>query len=217
MTQTKLIPSTRAHFYSLAFPKRPRLATHGHGEGEWVTGAWLIGNCYRATNPIYGAYPPGYLVRVHSMFPDARKVLHVFSGGLTFDAAMKPLQEATRRYEVDSPELELVDAMGPAEGRSPTWQGDVCAMPAEWAGRFDLILADPPYSAADAVRYGYPMPQSRKVMRELRRVAQPGANLVWLATDWPMHRKDEWRTWAHIALVRSTNNRVRLVSMFEAV
>lgn len=33
---------------------------------------------------------------------------------------------------------------------------------------------------------------------------------------WPMHRKAEWKTWGTIGLVRSTNHRMRLVSMFEA-
>ena len=88
-------------------------------------------------------------------------------------------------------------------------------MPEDWAGRFDLVLADPPYSSKDAEVYGTPMPNRAKVMRALARVTRPGGNLVWLDTRWPMHRKDQWRCWGHVALVRSTNHRVRLVSMFE--
>jgi hypothetical protein len=38
---------------------------------------------------------------------------------------------------------------------------------------------------------------------------------VWLDQVWPMHRKDEWRTVGRILLQRSTNHRVRLVSIFE--
>jgi hypothetical protein len=34
---------------------------------------------------------------------------------------------------------------------------------------------------------------------------------------WPMHRKDEWRTVGRIMLVRSTNHRVRCVTIFERV
>ena len=202
--------SERARFYNEAFPKRPAL-NHSNG---WVTGTWAIGACYKNPNKLYGAYPYGYLARVHSMFPDARKILHVFSGGLTRDSAIEPINTATRNF-VFPGDIELVDSRGPDEGRYPTWQSDVCTMPEGWANRFDLILADPPYSPDDAEKYGTKMPVIREVMRELHRVAAPGANLVWLATQWPMHRKDQWKTWAHIGLVRSTNHRMRLVSMFQ--
>lgn len=198
----------RADCYSRAFPDRPAL-NYSNG---WVTGTWAIGACYKNPNPLYGAYPHGYLDRVHSMFPDARRILHVFSGGLTFSEAMQVGIADTGVPFM----LELVDSQGPDEGRYPTWQGDVCAIPEEWTNRFDLILADPPYTKDDAAKYGTKMPVIRDVMRELHRVAAPGANLVWLDQKWPMHRKDQWKTWAHIGLVRSTNHRMRLVSMFQA-
>ena len=43
----------------------------------------------------------------------------------------------------------------------------------------------------------------------------PAAFVVWLDTVWPMHRKDTWRTVGRILLQRSTNHRVRLVTLFE--
>jgi 23S rRNA G2069 N7-methylase RlmK/C1962 C5-methylase RlmI len=189
-----------------------------------VAGTWLIGACYKNPNPLYGAYPHGYLERVHAMFPDAKQVLHVFSGGLTVKHAIAAAWPgvAYRKASGDASAdaglgIELVDLKGPAEGRHPTWQGDIMDMPAEWAGRFDLILADPPYSYADAEHYGTPMVNRAAIIRRLRDVAAKGGNLVWLDQCWPQHRKDQWRTWAHIGLVRSTNHRMRLVSMFEAV
>lgn len=219
----------RAQLYNTKFPKRPPLAS---GDG-WVTGTWAIGACYKNPNPLYGAYPHGYLGRVHSMFPDAQRILHVFSGGLTqlnaAYAAWPELGEAARSIEQnsgvmpntialgDALALELVDMHGPEQGRHPTWQGDLFDMPEAWHGRFDLILADPPYSAADAEKYDVPMVNRGKVLRHLRQFAQEGGNLVWLDQVWPMHRKSDWKTWAHIGLVRSTNHRVRLVTMFEAV
>src|SRR5690606_4613682 len=108
-------------------PDRPPLI----GAKGWVAGTWMIGSCYKNPNKLYGAYPHGYLDRVHSMFPDARKILHVFSGGLILEAAT----EVASKY--CSPELiELIDLHGPAEGRYPTWQGDLFEMPREWFGRF---------------------------------------------------------------------------------
>lgn len=168
---------------------------------------------------LYGAYPHGYLDRVHSMFPDVREILHVFSGGLRVvdvDIGWPPVfvrgveQEVTRNYE-------LVDLKGPAEGRYPTWQGSLFDMPEDWHGRFDLILADPPYSEDDAKKYGTKNPPRGKTFRHLRKFAKTGGHLVWLDQQWPMHSKEQWKCWAHIGLVRSTQHRVRLVSMFEAV
>lgn len=211
----------RAGLYNAAHLTYPPLA----GTDDWVTGTWCIGACYRNGNRLYGAYPRGYLERVHSMFPDARKILHAFSGGLTIHDAMCVL--VAPHGQCDNPtcgawhdaEIELVDMHGPDQGRYPTWQGDLhefCALP-ENAGRFDLILADPPYSAEDAKKYDCPPPRRADTLRALRVACKRGGNLVWLDQVWPMHRKAEWRTWAHIGLVRSTNHRVRLVSMFEAV
>ena len=235
MHMSIITPEQRAGFYNRRFPKRVPLV----GDGM-VVGTWMIGACYKNPNPLYGAYPHGYLERVHSMFPDARNILHVFSGGLTLDPAAdaaagdtlltretcsyadqyKALRRPTcgcRTCWSKWQQIELVDMHGPEQGRFPTWQGDLFDMPEEWAGRFDLVLADPPYSAEDSIKYDCPAPNRGKIMRSLRRVCKRGGNLVWLDQVWPMHRKAEWKTWGTIGLVRSTNHRVRLVSMFEAV
>lgn len=216
-----------ARAYNRKFPDRPKLICSG--KSEMVTGTWMIGSCYKNPNPLYGAYPYGYLERVHAMFPDARRILHVFSGGLTKADACKAAwpdwfcdggdvtgdEIVEELRHVTNHQMELVDMWGPEEGRYPTWQGDVLALPEDWEGRFDLILADIPYSAEDAKKYNCPPPNRGKIMRALARVAQPGGNLVFLDTTWPMHRKTDWKTWGTIGLVRSTNHRVRLVSMFQ--
>jgi hypothetical protein len=206
-------PRQLAAHYSAAFPDRPPMV----GTAEWLTGTWAIGACWKNPNPLYGAYPRGYLQRVHAMFPEAQRILHAFSGGLRIEDARAV---ANRRSDAlcDGPgSIELVDLCGPDQGRYPTWQGDVLAMPAEWAGRFDLVLADPPYSPADAAKYGTKMPRRQDVTAALCRVTRVGGVLVWLDVCWPMHRKDQWRTFGHVGVVRSTNHRVRLASMFEAV
>lgn len=206
---------SRADLYNKAFPKRPPIA-FGNG---MMSGCWMIGACYKNPNPLYGAYPHGYLERVHTMFPDARNVLHVFSGGLTQDAAtsewVKAVPQVGDGTQVVYPP-ELVDIHGPEQGRFPTWQGNLHEMPNEWNDRFDLILADPPYSADDAKLYDCPPPNRGKIMQSLHRVAKPGGNLVWLDQVWPMHKKAQWKTWGTVGLVRSTNHRMRLVSFFEA-
>lgn len=223
--------SRRADLYNKAFPARPPLVFGG--SSGMVVGTWMIGACYKNPNNLYGAYPHGYLERVHAMFPDARRILHVFSGGLKVQEAgelawpglsesILTIQETTginagiiladQGYNIN-----LVDIHGPDQGRYPTWQGDVLDMPEEWAERFDLVLADPPYSTADAVKYDCPPPNRGKIMRALRKVTAKAGNLVWLDQVWPMHRKAEWKTWGTIGLIRSTNHRVRVVSIFQAV
>lgn len=220
----------RATLYNEAFPKRPPLS---YGPDGWVTGTWCIGACYKNPNPLYGAYPHGYLQRVHAMFPDAQRILHAFSGGLIKDVACvkawpdwfcdgvdaSGAEIAEELRHVTNYQMELVDLHGESHGRFPTWQGDVLDYCAIKPGpcSFDLILADPPYTAEDARKYGDTPVNISKTMRALRSVCAKGGNLVWLDQKWPMHRKDEWKTWGHIGLVRSTNHRMRLVSMFEAV
>lgn len=142
------------------------------------------------------------------MFPNAKRVLHAFSGGLTLDAATEQAPGAEK--------IVLVDSQGPDQGRHPTYQGDIIEYCACSCERFDLIIADPPYSTADAERYGVKMPNRGRVTAALRIVAAPSATLVWLDQVWPMHRRSDWSCYGHIALVRSTNHRVRLVSLFEA-
>jgi len=209
-------PTLRAHYYNRRFLDRPPLAS----TREWVVGAWATGAYWKNSNPLHGAYPRTYLERVHAMFPDARHVLHAFSGGLGIAEAIAAYSSGIAdpgEMTVAPESIELIDLKGPDEGRHPTWQGDVLSMPAEWAGRFDLVLADPPYTPEDAARYGVPMPDRLAVTRALRRVTMAGGVLAWLDTVWPMHRKEEWRCWGHVAVVRSTNHRVRLCSLFEAV
>lgn len=196
----------RARLYNERFPHRTPLTS----DDRWIGGAWLIGAAYANPNPLYGAYPRGYLDRVLCMFPGVRSVLHAFSGGLTLQAAVDAM------VTPGDYDIELVDLIT-GHGRAPTHVGDICDLPPSWGERFDLILADPPYSITDAEKYGTPMINRAAVLRSLRLVAKTGGHLVWLDTVWPMHSAEEWRACGHIALVRSTNHRVRLVSFFEAV
>jgi hypothetical protein len=45
-----------------------------------VVGTWIMGNDYRVKTGYYGGYPAGYLRRVRALFPEKRRVLHIFSG-----------------------------------------------------------------------------------------------------------------------------------------
>jgi hypothetical protein len=163
-------------------------------------GVWVIGNDYRNKTPYYGAYPSGYLDRVMALFPELKTpafpghVLHVFSGSLPA-----------------SPHYERCDLVQDAELRCSVYE--LPKIIQNYHPR--LILADPPYSAADAEKYGPPMVDRRRVLAALAEITKPGAHLVWLDTCWPMHRKAQWLTVGRILLQRSTNHRARVISIFE--
>lgn len=184
----------RAASYNAAYPMYPPLVTWG----RWLYGIWEIGNNYRGTSALYGAYPPGYLDRLAAIFPDYPRARwwHVFAGSL-------PQTESYRRIDLN-----------------PDRQPDLLADAQKLSHHLPLatmefVAADPPYSDEDAVAYDTPMPDRRKVMRELAYTTAPGGMLAWLDTVKPMYRAAEWHLWGEIGIARSTNHRVRFVFLFE--
>lgn len=165
------------------------------GEDGRVVGTWIMGNDYRVRSGYYGGYPAGYLRRVAALFPDRRRVLHVFSGKV--DIAAMP--------------GDTVDSNPAME---PTWVADAHDMSAVPLEQYDLVLADPPYSVEDAERYQTTMVKRNVVMRSLAAGLSPGARVVWLDQVLPMYRKNQWSIEAVIGMVKSTNHRFRVVTVF---
>jgi len=183
-----LTPGERAELYHKAFPDFPPL----RADERWLDGMWVMGNNYRGSG-YYGAYPPQYLRRVMALFPDAERILHLFSGSL-------PPGQYVR---FDAKEG---DVTGNAEQLSAYFQEP-----------FDLILADPPYSTEDANHYGLPMVNRNKVLKECERLLQKGGYLIWLDQVLPMFRKDRLHLCGLIGMVRSTNHRFRVASIFKKI
>ena len=181
----------RAARYNAAFPQFPD--SHFRISERWVSATWILGNDYRGSG-YYGAYPPGYMPRISSLFPCARP-LHLFGGSVTSGITVD------RRVTSDV---------------KPRVQADALALPFR-DGSFDLCYADPPYSDLDAARYQAPMPHRRKVLYEVHRAVRRGGFLVWMDTVLPMYRKDMWHWCGAISLWRSTNHRIRGVAIFERV
>lgn len=160
-----------------------------------VVGTWIMGNDYRVKSAYYGGYPAGYLRRVAALFPDRRRVLHVFSGKV--DLAAMPGDT------VDvNPDLE------------PTYIANAHDLASVPLDHYDLVLADPPYSVEDAERYQTTMVKRNVVMRSLAAGMAEGARVVWLDQVLPMYRKDEWTIEAVIGMLKSTNHRFRVVTVF---
>lgn len=172
------------------FPKALFIA----GDGR-VVGTWIMGSDYRVHSGLYGGYPAGYLRRVAALFPDRQCVLHLFSGQVDLDALPGDTLDSDRKLR-------------------PTWVADAHDLSDVPLATYDLVLADPPYSVEDAERYQTTMVKRNVVMRSLAGGMRPGARVVWLDQVLPMYRKSEWVIEAVIGMVKSTNHRFRVVTIF---
>lgn len=172
-----------------------------------VYATWLIGQDYRNKSHFYGAYPPGFLGRLMALMGDVPytrhiagrevpNILHVFSGSLPAGPYVR--LDINRDLDAEY-HGSVYDAAG-IFGSRP---------------KFGLVMADPPYTSSDAVKYGASMVNRGRVLRALADITLPGGYLAWLDTVWPMHRKDQWSTVGRITVIRSTNHRVRLLTIFE--
>lgn len=164
------------------------------GDGRAV-GVWIMGNDYRVKSGYYGGYPATYLKRLRAVFPDKKKVLHLFSGCV--DLKLLP--------------GKTVD-INPNRGADYVDDAEVMSLvPIE---EFDLIAADPPYSCEDSVNYGTPMISRNKVIEVLSRRINPECHIAWLDQVLPMYRKSELRVEATIGIHKSTNHRYRHLVIF---
>lgn len=167
------------------------------GDGRCF-GMWVMGNNYHVTSSYYGGYPHGYLKRIKALFPDAERVLHLFSGSV--DTMECPGDTVDLRAELH-----------------PTYVDDAHTLEMVPLGDYDLVLADPPYSIEDAEHYGTSMVRRNVVLKVLGSRMKPGAHLVWLDQVLPMYRKDQFSVIAYIGMVKSTNHRFRVITIFQKI
>jgi SAM-dependent methyltransferase len=159
----------------------------------WIYGVWYCGTAWDRVR-LHGQYPPTFMKRALSLFPEATDVLHVPSGsidggGVTVD--------------------RVVDSV-----RRPQIQADAAHLPFR-DGSFDLVLSDPPYTRDDSAKYGckpYPL---GKAMEEHHRVLRVGGHLGVLHTYYPRYRRKQWRLRALIAVVTGFMRATRMFSVFE--
>ncbi len=165
---------------------------------EHGSATWFMGNDYRVKSGYYGAYPAGYLKRIKAMFPAAYYVLHVFAGKV--EMGLWPFEQS-----VDiNPDLKPTYVVSAEEMTERE------ILPGVW----DLVLADPPYTAEDAKKYGTKMPNRRKVLKQCALAVRPGGHVVWLDTVWPQFSKKDLTLEGTVSMWRCTNHRIRGVSIF---
>ncbi len=167
--------------------------------GTWRHKLLAANDSRRKQTAYYGSFPTGLWDEIHARYPaDPERTLHLFSGSLPRELGYR----ATADPKVECEYIGLIpDSFRQMEN-----------------GRFDLIIADPPYTPLDAAKYGLPYPDKRKVLRESRRVLTMGGHMVWLDIRSPNNRKKEFKTVAMRALLPAGHNRVvRSLTTYEAV
>lgn len=160
-----------------------------------VIGLWVMGNDYRVASHLYGGYPAGYLRRVKALFFEKERVLHLFSGKV--DIAAFPGETVDIRPELN-----------------PDYLDDAHTLTKVPLPKFDLVMADPAYSHEDSEHYGTPMIQRNVVMKTLGKRLASGTHVVWLDQVLPMYRKADFAVEARIGMVKSTNHRFRVITVF---
>jgi len=176
----------RIENYEKKFPKYSKLLINNN----CIEGIWVMGNNYTTKTSLYGAYPYGYLERIHALFPKTDKMLHLFSGSLP-----------------ESPEYDKVDYN---TGIDAETMADV--LPNDF---YSLILADPPYSIEDCDHYGCCMVKRNVVFKECYKIMEKDGYLIWLDQVLPNYKKIEFDIVARIGMVKSTNHRFRVVTIFK--
>jgi hypothetical protein len=167
------------------------------GDGRLV-GTWVMGNNYTVKSTYYGGYPHGYLKRMRALFPDASgdNTLHLFSG------------------RVDKTILDG-DTVDINVANSPTWVDDAQTLTKVPLHKYRFVFADPPYSVEDCDHYQTTMIKRNTVMDALGRGLKKGAIVVWLDQVLPMYRKVDFDAIGYIGMVKSTNHRFRVISLFQ--
>ncbi len=169
--------------YRAAFPRWPAPEVDATGH---IYGTWLIGNNYARERGYYGEYPPTYLRRMFTLFPELPR-LHLFSGSLRDKDAC--CVDATR------PEADYqADVLTWLQGKSRC----------PWA----TVFADPPYGREEGKRYEGTYPNKRAVVTAISTVMAPNGYLVWLDTSMPIWAKADGWEWAGMITVFTGTNRV---------
>ena len=172
--------------YHQTFPKYSKLLNNNNV----IEGIWVMGNNYTTKTDLYGAYPYGYLKRIYSMFPLIEgKSLHLFSGSL--------------------PESKDYDKVDYNVGIEAEKMSDI--LPHNF---YERIYADPPYSIEDCDHYGCCMVKRNVVFKECFKIMKQGGILIWLDQVLPQYKKTEWDIIGRIGMVKSTNHRFRVITIF---
>lgn len=185
----------RTEAYNQRHPP-PRLHVDKIAGRDCITGTWFTGGSRHSD--FYGAYHTEYLTRVTTLFSDAERVVHLFSGSLPAGPYVRVGIDPTGKGTT-------ADLVGNAEELSSFLPFNP-----------DIIYADPPYTRQEAEEdYQISLVNGPRVLAECGNVLQPGGYVVWLDQRLPVFSNDLLRLVGLISYIRSTGNRFRVISIFQ--
>lgn len=171
-----------------------------------IADMWLLA---RAKVGYYGAYPSGFLSRARELLgvgPD-NPVLHVCSGKVR-DYPYRGFGDFDETLDLD------VSLM-------PDWRVDVVSedipLRTKSGEHFAAILADPPYTDADAKHYmdgKQPFPSAGNLLKKCLDALEPGRRVGMLHYVFPRPPKNA-RLVACVGVLTGYSNRIRCFSVFE--
>ena len=171
--------------YNRTFPNYP-VTVEDKG---WIYGVWYCGTSWTKV-VLHGQYPPSFLKRALSLFPEAESILHAPSGTLN---------------GVPGVTLDMVSD----DVRDPKILGDCGNLP------FADIISDPPYTQQDSEIYGCPKFPMKRFVKEAHRVLSPGGCLGMLHTFYPSYHRKDFRLVALIGVITGFYRATRVFSILE--
>lgn len=176
-----------------------------------ITDLWILA---RPKVRYYGAYPNGFLERARALLGvtpfDA--VLHV-CGGRAREYPAKP-----RGFGPNDKTLDLDASLSPDFIRAAT-----SPLPGMMAGVDDeeywpALIADPPYTEADAEKYApgaAAFPKANLILKNMLAIVRPGGRVGMLHYVLPQPPRDGVRFVACVGVICGFNNRMRCFSVYE--
>ncbi|MFA4972139.1 MAG: hypothetical protein WC683_05970 [bacterium] len=153
--------------------------------------------CARSKVKYYGAYPSGFLRRAKWLMPGG--MLHLFGGHAADDPFFGPQDET-----VDTEPMTR-----------PTYLNDVMNFGSGVVG-YQAVLADPPYTEADAAHYGdLPCPNPNEVIKVAWGLTVPGGRCGLLHYVVPRPPDKSAILVAVCGVMVGFGNRIRVLTVFE--
>jgi len=178
-----------------------------------ITDLWLLA---RPKVKYYGAYPNGFLERARALLGVAPcdAVLHVCGGrAREYPAQPRGFGPKDRTLDLD-PALDPDYVQAATDPLPECYYGDDGSTRRLWPA----LIADPPYTPADAERYAPgagPFPSPNLILRRMLDVVRVGGRVGMLHYVLPQPPKASVQFVACIGVVVGFNNRMRVFSVFE--
>lgn len=192
------IPERIANYQS-RFPNVPQMMRNCDGEYTRIDGMWELGIASMKQGEYYGAYPPTYLERILSFFPDCTTVIHIFSGTI----------------EANPPRVITYD-INPKF--NPTICDDVSNIKKykEYFHRPNLlVMLDPYYEDKDFQKQNQKPINKKKLLDDLCEIVPRGTFVAWLDVVSLVWSAQIWKEIGLIGVKVSSNTRYRGTQIFQ--